>query len=417
VRFVTTFRVDNNLIPFRKLDNPTADRQFFSPVGMSIEIFRDPNPPPRESRRNRRDREDLSVKGLDPVARAMWKDTAYAENYAQTQSKNMFVSGNLVTELKPGTYRYILQLTRGEEVDGQNSRTRFVNILPYATKKQGGVVLIDSIPESGSEFPGKVRLLNFGNNVYYGKDFSVFVHLAGHKPGDSYNIAINRVEVNESDTTRTGTVYSSTLEESGIMEGVQPELLSENGSLYLGLNKKNNGPSYALFQIPNSRFQNAVYQLRVTREGVEAPVAQSIFRSRWIEMPTSLLNVNIAIDMLRFIVDENTLKRLRSGSNSEKEKKFREFWAERDPTPKTEFNELMAEYYRRIDYAYEQFSTINVNGYETDQGRIYIQYGPPDTIERKFPPGEPAVEIWQYGKRRFIFRAVSGFGQFELVSK
>ncbi|MDX1617740.1 MAG: GWxTD domain-containing protein [Balneolaceae bacterium] len=421
VQFVTTFRVDYNLLPFKKVDNPAPEKQFFSTIGMSIEIFRDTNPQPREAdrRRNRRDREELSVKGLEPVARAMWKDTVFAENYAQTQSKNLFANGKLTTELKPGAYRYILQLTRGQEVGGQNSRTRFVNILPYRVKKQGTVTLIDSerntMPKTG--IPDKIKLLNFGNNVYYGKDFSAFVHLAGHTEGDRYEVKVNRVEVTERDTTRQSTVFSEALAENRITEGVHPSVRSENGSLYLSFSKRAGSPAYALIHIPNSRYQNAVYQLQVLRNGQEAPVAQTIFRSRWIEMPSSLLNVNIAIDMLRYIVDESTLKRLKSGSNAEKEKKFRAFWEERDPTPNTEFNELMAEYYRRIDYAYEQFSTINVSGYNTDQGRIYIQYGPPNSIERKFPPGEPAVEIWNYGKRQFIFRAVSGFGQFELVSK
>lgn len=420
VRFVTTFRVDYNLLPFRKVDNPSPDRQFFSTVGMSIEIFKDKNPDSANRNNRRRDRrgnEDLTVKGLEPATRAMWSDTVYAENYAQTQSKNLFANGKLVTELKPGPYRYILQLTRGDEIDGQISRTRLITVLPYQTKKQGNVILVESVPDSDSMLPQKMKLLNFGNNVYYGKDFYTFVHLAGHKIGDNYEIKVNRVDVSQRDTTKKSTVFSEPIGADKIFEQIRPEVLSVNSSLFLTLNKNEKGAVYALVKIPNSTFQNDVYQVQVLRNGQKAPVAQSVFRSRWIEMPSSLLNIDIAIDMLRFIVDEKTLKNLRTGSNAEKEKKFRNFWGERDPTPNTEFNELMAEYYRRIDYAYEQFSTINVSGYNTDQGRIYIQYGPPINIERKFPPGEPAVEIWDYGKRKFVFRAVSGFGQFELVSK
>ncbi|MDX1586711.1 MAG: GWxTD domain-containing protein, partial [Balneolaceae bacterium] len=164
-------------------------------------------------------------------------------------------------------------------------------------------------------------------------------------------------------------------------------------------------------------FPNSIYRLTVTRDGQARPVARTVFHSLWIEMPTSLLNLDVAIDMLKFIVSKEEIKRIKSGSQAVREQKFREFWESKDPTPKTEYNELMAEYYRRIDYAYEHFTTINTIGYESDQGEIYIKYGPPKNIERKFPTGEPAVEIWTYENRQFVFRATSGFGDFRLVSR
>ncbi|MDX1638435.1 MAG: GWxTD domain-containing protein [Balneolaceae bacterium] len=412
VTFVTTFRIDYNLLPFKKFDDPESDKNFFSPVGMNIEIFHNPNA--GEERRKRRN--DFSVEGLDPVSRTAWKDTAFAENYEQTKSKNMFITGSLTNELEPGSYSYILQFTRGEEVDGRRSRNRYAVIRPYNNKKTGQVILVEDVEEGAGGKAGAVKLLNFGKNVYYGRDFYTLVHLPNFEEGNEYRFEINRVDVSERDTTLQNTVHTGTIGSSELYRDTIPKLVEKNNAEYLQLNRAENGYTYALLQIPNSEFINAVYRLKVTTEGQDAPVAQSIFRSRWIEMPTSLLNVDIAIDMLRFIVDENTLREMKSGSNGQKEKKFRAFWEKRDPTPNTEFNELMAEYYRRIDYVYEQFSTINVNGYSTDRGKVYIQYGPPNNINRKFPPGEPAVEIWEYDNRQFVFRAISGFGEFKLVS-
>lgn len=120
--------------------------------------------------------------------------------------------------------------------------------------------------------------------------------------------------------------------------------------------------------------------------------------------------------MLRFILPEATLKSMKEGSFSEKEREFREFWAQRDPTPKTEYNELMTEYYRRIDQSYEKFSTFGVKGFETDRGRTWILMGPPDTIERLYPADEPTLERWTYPDREYVFEAVSGFGDFRLRS-
>lgn len=412
VKFVTTFRIDYNLLPFRKYDSSGDKKNFFSPVGMNIEVFKNPNAPQKKNRRD-----DFSVEGLEPVVRTAWKDTAFAENYEQTKAKNKFITGTLTSDVKPGTYSYILQFIRGEEVEGQTSRKQTVKIQPYDSKQNGQVILGEEFSnESGSGTHGTLQLLNFGDNVYYGKDFYTFVRLPEYDSSKSYSYKVNRVDITKRDTTRESTVHTGTLKQDQIYRNVRPALTINSSTEYLKLKKADPGYTYAIVKIPNSQFMNAVYQFKVVKEDQDAPVAQSIFRSKWIKMPVSLLNIDVAIDMLRFIADENTIRDIRSGSNAEKEKKFRAFWKKRDPTPNTEYNELLAEYYRRVDYAYEEFSTINVKGYNTDQGKVYIQYGPPKSIDRKFPPGEPAVEIWQYDKRSFVFRAVSGFGEFKLVS-
>ncbi len=56
------------------------------------------------------------------------------------------------------------------------------------------------------------------------------------------------------------------------------------------------------------------------------------------------------------------------------------FWKRRDPTPGTPENEFKEEHYRRLAYANEHFAA-GVPGWETDRGRTYIVYGPPDLIE------------------------------------
>lgn len=409
LQFVNTFRIDYNLLPFKKYDQATEEKNFFSPVGMNIEVFKDDNP----NFGNRR-RDDFSVEGLEPVNRSFWKDTAFAANYAQTKAKNSFITGELVSELQPGTYSYMLQFVRGEEVEGQASRKRSVKLQSFEDRKKGEIILAESVDKSSGN--NTINLLNFGDFVYYGEDFNAFIQLPGYQSSDSFSYTVHRVDISSRDTTNVEAVHSGMISGDQIYESVRPELNTENSSAELVLKNAEQAPSYALVKIPNSEFINAIYRLEVTRDGEQTPVAETIFRSRWIDMPTSLLNVNVAIDMLRFIVDDQTLKEMKSGSNGEKEKKFRAFWEKRDPTPKTEYNELMAEYYRRVDYAYQEFSTINVSGYNTDQGSVYIRFGPPKNINRKFPPGEPALEIWEYNNRTFVFRAVTGFGEFKLVS-
>jgi GWxTD domain-containing protein len=64
----------------------------------------------------------------------------------------------------------------------------------------------------------------------------------------------------------------------------------------------------------------------------------------------------------------------------EKENFIATFWNRRDPDPDTEENEFREEYYQRIQYANEKF-TSGIPGWKTDRGRIYITFGKPDSVE------------------------------------
>jgi GWxTD domain-containing protein len=88
------------------------------------------------------------------------------------------------------------------------------------------------------------------------------------------------------------------------------------------------------------------------------------------------------------------------GNNQDRDRFIEEFWQRRDPTPDTVENEFKEEHYGRIAYANMHFGWQKVHGWETDRGRIYIFFGPPDSIEV-----EPVVvngtsakktEIWHF---------------------
>jgi GWxTD domain-containing protein len=67
-------------------------------------------------------------------------------------------------------------------------------------------------------------------------------------------------------------------------------------------------------------------------------------------------------------------------TDEERENFIENFWRRRDPNPDTEENEFREEYYERIAYANEHF-TSGIPGWKTDRGRIYITWGKPDSIE------------------------------------
>ena len=107
------------------------------------------------------------------------------------------------------------------------------------------------------------------------------------------------------------------------------------------------------------------------------------------------------------------------GDKKNKEKNFYDLWKDLDPTPNTETNELMDEYYKRVSYANENFDGWK-DGWETDRGMIYILFGPPDQVERTNPSmaNSTLYLIWTYNKinKQFIFKDQNGFGDFRLDS-
>ena len=99
-------------------------------------------------------------------------------------------------------------------------------------------------------------------------------------------------------------------------------------------------------------------------------------------------------------------------------KLFYQFWKDRDPSPGTVVNELMDQYYYRVSYTNEHFTSFSP-GWKTDMGMIYILFGPPDDTQRSFSTGNRnTYETWYYYtiNRNFSFYDENGFGDFNLTT-
>ncbi len=93
--------------------------------------------------------------------------------------------------------------------------------------------------------------------------------------------------------------------------------------------------------------------------------------------------VDEALLIIKMIATNQELKTLRSLRTPEEVEQFMNaFWKRRDPTPDTSVNEFKIVHMRRVRYANENFTTGLKAGALTDQGRVYILYGEPYTIER-----------------------------------
>jgi GWxTD domain-containing protein len=86
---------------------------------------------------------------------------------------------------------------------------------------------------------------------------------------------------------------------------------------------------------------------------------------------------------------------------------FYSFWHNRDSSDP---EGAWLKYKKEVKKVNKEFSTLIKRGYMTDRGRVYLQYGPPDTrAEAPYEPAALPYEIWHYYKlknqndRRFVF--------------
>jgi GWxTD domain-containing protein len=112
-------------------------------------------------------------------------------------------------------------------------------------------------------------------------------------------------------------------------------------------------------------------------------------------------------DVRWIVTPEERAAFIRLSKNEERGRFVEAFWLRRNPTPGTPRNEYKEEHYRRIAYANVHFAQA-VPGWETDRGRIYIVYGPPERIKtdlahRSDDPEKP-TQVWHY-------HSIPGYGK------
>lgn len=124
---------------------------------------------------------------------------------------------------------------------------------------------------------------------------------------------------------------------------------------------------------------------------------------------------------LSYIAQRNEVSVYRKLSSFDEKKEFLiEFWQRRDSDPQTPLNEMRSEYLVRVQYANSHFASGFKKGWDTDRGRVFIIYGPPDEYVRNPSEiGTKPYELWYYhniqGGVMFVFADLSGFQDYRLT--
>ncbi len=95
------------------------------------------------------------------------------------------------------------------------------------------------------------------------------------------------------------------------------------------------------------------------------------------------------------------------------------FFKDIDPTPETNENEYLQALIQRYQYCNKNFSWYKTEGWTTERGRVFIQFGKPDEVEyHNLDMGARPYEIWYYQGNReiyYVFADLLGNGQYTLL--
>ena len=120
-------------------------------------------------------------------------------------------------------------------------------------------------------------------------------------------------------------------------------------------------------------------------------------------------------EIVYIITDEERSIFKRLTTDEERDRFIEQFWQRRNPEPGSFENRFKQEFYRRIVYANERFSST-VPGWKSDRGRVYILYGPPDMIEwhpngGALPLPDGTSQVVSFGFGQWRYRRIEGIGR------
>jgi GWxTD domain-containing protein len=103
-------------------------------------------------------------------------------------------------------------------------------------------------------------------------------------------------------------------------------------------------------------------------------------------------------DVVYIITEEERKAFLKLSDDRDRDQFIEDFWAVRNPLHSSASNPFKEEHYRRIEYANEHFGRqSNANGWRTDMGRTWIQFGKPVSQARFIAGGQLyPCELWFY---------------------
>jgi GWxTD domain-containing protein len=351
----------------------------------------------------------LSVEVYDTsrnfIARQIKEDNISVGEFSKTNSPELYAQGLIQFKLPNHEYDLVPVIT--DKQSGQEAKLNHFRI-----KKLNSKFLDFLLPIVVNET--KIRFNN--ENVFQVTNFEGFI------PFDQYQYKIifpsldtSISQINVTITNNRDTVFKGPITESFISSN---DLAEYDGNIII--KNKQGRKQFKNFVLDNIVGKLKVGDLKISVSKSDSTRYSDFFLKQvvWFNKPFSLQNSEFAIKALKYMANDSVVSKVLDTSKDKYKASLSNFWDKYDPTPATQFNELMNEYYLRVDFALRHFSTLTgKSGADTDRGKIFIKFGKPSFIERSSDDYGRVVERWVYRKEKlnFIFIDKNGTGEFPLA--
>jgi GWxTD domain-containing protein len=322
------------------------------------------------------------------IAEKMWNEVIETKDFNQTSSRTNYNLSLRSFLLVPGQYLFRI------EVEDKDSKKGYITESKITVRKFSKnfsvsdiVMLINTDNTKNEIFPNVSRNISAPS-----KEIPIFFEI--------YSDSIRNIKINYTIVDKEKKeVYSFTTEKQIFLGNNQVFQKLEGVNLNLG------------------EFLLTVF-ISKSEPNKSISINKNFF-SKIVGLPVSIVDLDKAIKQMTYIASVSEMDYLEAdGTEEEKFQRFIQFWMKKKPGSSLEDNEVFNEYYRRVAYSNEHFSSRQ-EGWRTDMGMVYIILGPPNNVERHpFEYDSKPYEIWEYYElnKQFIFMDATGFGDFRLVS-
>ncbi len=320
-----------------------------------------------------------------------WTDKLFVNEFNQTISKNNYSLNLKSFYLTPGKY-FIRTAVDDKESKSEYPLEIFFNVrnLLAAPVSLSDIMILEKRTEEQNKnkiipnVSGNVASLKNGLPVFY----------------ELYSISAQKLNISYE-------VLNKNLK----------TIFQENQNQFV-----DSGKTQIFYTLKDSSFSLGLYNLRVVVKNSEDKKLVSIqrpFFSRWVGLPTNVVDLDKAIEQLIYIASTSQINYIKEGkTKEEKLNRYKAFWNTEFSEPNIEENPIFNEYYRRVAYADAHFSQYFA-GWKSDRGMVFILLGPPDNVDRHpFDIDAKPYEVWQYYNLNIslIFLDRTGFGDYRLIT-
>ncbi len=355
------------------------------------------------------------------AARAMQTLEIPEQDADRKKAGSLWEQGMFRLMVPPGRYRILMTVEDQESRRSIMDSSWFVRTSPRAVSGLATASLVLLAPPGETDGIADLRLMNYGEDVLFGRPAALLVVWTPAGGRDSlltvkYSFAGEPASAEDRpflppDREVTVPLYRGVSFAPWTDSSRAAYRVSRNGT---------GGTCAAVVPVPFARLLLRPYRMTFAlSSGTDKFEVVRKGRTVWPDMPFSLKDIDNAIDALRYVTTEAELDSLRRGNMETRRGNLEGFWRSKGGKQETAFNEVMTEYYRRVDLATRDFGTLRQpDGFRSDRGRIYVLYGPPTSTDRTLSPVSGFQEVWTYVrlKKKFMFVDQNKSGTYVLVS-